>query len=56
MCSRAWLNLGFVLISSFLKHMSDIDAFVDKWCYGEALCSVRGRELTFSLALAKEIA
>lgn len=31
----------------FFKHMRDLDVFVDKWCYGDVLCSVKDEEIIF---------
>lgn len=35
----------------FFKYMKDLETFVEKWCYGEALCSVRDGEVVFAWTL-----
>lgn len=31
--------------------MKDLDVFINKWCYGDVLCSVAEEEITFCHAL-----
>lgn len=41
--ARVWVDFRF------FKGMSNIDDFVEKWCYKDAICSVVGDDLIFNI-------